>query len=300
VGKFGLGVIVGCLRRGYLKNKEAGGRRVVVGLVLGAMLLGAPVQAQDQTLADVRQELEYVYGEILRLRRELSTTGSAGLASGSSAPALQRIDALEQEVRRLTGDVEQQQFQIDQVVKDGTNRIGDLEFRLCELEAGCDVTTLKRAAPLGGMVVPKTGNLGAGSTTKPVIKSDATVSEQSSFNQAFSAYEAGDYINSAAMFENFALAFPGGPLSGESYFWRGEALAASENWNDAALSFLESFSGSPAGVKAPDALYRLGISLEKLGQVQEACLMLSEVPVRYPAAGVVAQANAEFAGLGCS
>lgn len=291
--KFGLGPILGRFWRG---------KRILVAVLAAAVLLGVPahVQAQDQTLADIRQELEHVYGEILRLRRELSTTGSAGLPVASSAPALQRIDALEQEVRRLTGDVEQQQFKIDRVVKDGTNRIGDLEFRLCELEAGCNVMNLDRTAPLGGMVVPKQGNAGGNTRIKPVVSSDVTVSEQSSFNQAFSAFEADDYANAAAMFESFALAFPGGPLSGEAYFWRGEALAASENWNDAALSFLESFSGSPAGVKAPNALYRLGISLEKLGQVQEACLMLSEVPVRYPAAGVVSQANAEYTGLGCS
>ncbi len=277
--------------------------RALFGLLIGAMLFAVPMQvrAQDQTLADIRQELEFVYGEILRLRRELSTTGSAGLPVASSAPALQRIDALEQEVRRLTGDVEQQQYHIDQIVKDGTNRIGDLEFRLCELEAGCDVLTdLDRTAPLGGMVVPKSGRVTTPGNAPTVDTSTATVSEQSSFNQAFSAYEAGNYANAAAMFESFALAFPSGPLSGEAYFWRGEALAATNSWSDAALSFLESFSGSPAGVKAPDALFKLGVSLGQLGQVEEACLMLSEVPVRYPASNVVAGSNAEFAGLGCS
>jgi len=284
-----------------------GGLTPWIGHTLAAILLGsvmvatpAPLRAQSQTLADIRQELEFVYGEVLRLRRELSTSGSTGLPVASSAPALQRIDALEQEVRRLTGDVEQQQFRIEQVVKDGTNRIGDLEFRLCELEKGCDVTNLDRTAPLGGMVVPKAGNSGGASTASPPVATDITASEQNSFNQAFAAYEAGNFPAAAIMFESFAMAFPSGPLSGEAYFWRGEALAASGNWSDAALSFLESFSGSPAGVKAPDSLYRLGMSLAQLGQVQEACLMLSEVPVRYPASAVVTQSKAEYSGLGCS
>ena len=300
--KIGLCAILEHFRWGCWASKEAGGRRVLTGIVAGALLLATPVplRAQDQTLADVRQELEFVFGEILRLRRELSTTGNAGLPVASEVPALQRIDALEQEVRRLTGDVERQQFQIDQIVKDGTNRIGDLEFRLCELESGCDIAALDRTAPLGGMVVPKSGQPGRQTRTAPVDSADATMSEQSSFNQAFSAFEAGDYANAAEMFESFASAFAGGPLSGEAYFWRGEALAAANNWSDAALSFLESFSGSPAGVKAPDALFRLGVSLAQLGQVEEACLMLSEVSVRYPASSAVTKANVEFAGLGCT
>ncbi len=295
-----LGEMAGCLRRGYLaKSKSMGVHGLtIVALAVGLSGAPAPVFAQDNTLADIRQELVFVYSEIQRLRRELSTTGENGLPTPSSAPALQRIDALEREVRQLTGTIEQQQFHIEQVVKDGTNRIGDLEFRLCELETGCDVTTLKRTAPLGGKIVAKAPPAQPQDT--PADNSDATSSEQNSFNQAFSAYEAGKYDAAAKMFESFALAFPGGPLTGEAYFWRGEALAKSNDWKGAALSYLESFSGTPAGVKAPESLYRLGISLSQLGQTEEACLMLSEVPARYPAAQIVAQANQEYSGLGCN
>ncbi|MCP5075089.1 MAG: tol-pal system protein YbgF [Rhodobacteraceae bacterium] len=273
-------------------------KAIAVGLVLSlTSSVSGFAQSQGETLADIRQELEFLYGEILTLRRDLSTTGETGIQGTSSGPALQRIDALEQEVRRLTGAVEQKQYRIQQVVKDGTNRVGDLEFRLCELEENCDIATLKRTEPLGGMVVPKTTTI---STTTTVESGDQTASEQANFNQAYAAYEAGDYASAASLFESFALAFPGGPLTGEAYYWRGESLAGVSDWSNAALSFLESFSGSPAGVKAPDALYRLGISLGQLGQNEEACLMLSEVPVRYPASAVVGQANAEYGSMGCS
>lgn len=295
-GKRLLGLSLGRAKRGPV----TWGCAIVLALVLST----APVpglaqdQAQDQTLADVRQDLQYVYGEILRLRRELSTTGVAGLRAGSSGPALQRIDALEQDVRRLTGDVERMQNQVDRVVQDGTNRVGDLEFRLCELETGCDVLALDKTAPLGGMVVPKAIAIAPIDTSGTA--SDQTASEQVNFNRAFAAFESGDYLTSATLFKSFALAFPGGPLTGEAYFWRGEALAAEQDWANAARSFLESFSGSPAGVKAPDALYRLGVSLSKLGQADEACLMLSEVPVRYPSAAIVEQSKTEALGLGCT
>jgi hypothetical protein len=115
---------------------------------------GAFAQSQDETLADIRQELTVLYVEIQKLKRELSTTGGAGpLEAGGSA--LQRLDAIEAEVQRLTSKTEQMEHRIDQVVRDGTNRIGDLEFRLVELEGG-DLSKLGDTPTLGGGAMPET------------------------------------------------------------------------------------------------------------------------------------------------
>lgn len=278
--------------------------RVLRALLVAAVViapLGAQAQAQDgQTLADIRQELEFLYADIVSLKRELSTTGAATQQS-SNAPALQRIDTLEAEMRRLTGEIEEKQFWIESIVGDGTNRIGDLEFRLCEMEAGCDVTKLERAAPLGGKVSARPRMpLATGGTGQTDVSGSTTNMEQNTFQRAMAAYEAGDFGNAATQFDTLIANFPGGPLTGEAHYWKGASLAAQNDWNGAARSFLESFSGAPEGTKAPDALYRLGLSLSELGQQEEACLMLAEVPVRYPAAAIVAEAQSRLSAFGCS
>lgn len=274
-------------------------RATFVAALIALLPMGAAAQ-DAETLADIRQELQFVYGEVLSLKRELSTTGNVGLQS-SNAPALQRIDALEAEIQRLTGAIEEKQFAIESVVKDGTNRIGDLEFRLCELEPGCDVSTLDRAEPLGGRAVVSAGAGGpaTGGDTTSIAASGATDSERATFERAMTAFQAEDFATAAAAFDALTQNFPGGPLTGEAHYWRGAALAGQGDWQSAARAFLESFSGTPEGVKAPDALYRLGISLRELGQREEACLMLSEVSVRYPTSAVVNDAQSEFATLGC-
>ena len=58
-------------------------------------------------------------------------------------------------------------------------------------------------------------------------------------------------------------------------------------------------SGAPDGGTAPEALFRLGRALGRLGQVHEACLTLGEVGVRYPAGPAEALAQAERAALAC-
>jgi hypothetical protein len=105
--------------------------------------LGGPLVAQEQTqtLADIRQELTVLHVEIQRLKGELNTTGGVS-AGGGGGTVLDRVNALEAQLTRLTAKTEELQFRIDTVVKDGTNRVGDLEFRLCELEADCDISTL--------------------------------------------------------------------------------------------------------------------------------------------------------------
>ena len=68
----------------------------------------------------------------------------------------------------------------------------------------------------------------------------------------------------------------------------------------AARAYLESFSGSPDGPRTPDALLQLGISLENLGQMQEACITLGEVTTRFPTSDASIEAQAARADLGCT
>ena len=112
-------------------------------LIVALLVTAAPAVAQDRakTLADIRQELSVLYVEIQKLRRELSTTGGVN-SNLSGTNALELIDAMEAELQRLTASNEALTNRVDRVVSDGTNRIGDLEFRLCELESGCDIASL--------------------------------------------------------------------------------------------------------------------------------------------------------------
>ena len=71
-------------------------------LVLCALMLTptAGIAQQDETLADIRQQLTVLYVDVQRLKRELSTTG--GLNSGvAGATPLDRLNAIEAELQRL-------------------------------------------------------------------------------------------------------------------------------------------------------------------------------------------------------
>lgn len=285
--------------------------RWFVACVATIVVFFGPVLAQDaQTLADIRQELTVLHVEVQKLKRELSTTGGAGSAT-TGGSALERINSVENELRRLTSMTEQLEFRIGQVVKDGTNRIGDLEFRLVELEGG-DVSKLGETSTLGGSVGGAGGTTG-GATTAPQSQTEAqtqaqtggnnselAVGETADFKRAEAALAAGDHTTAAMLFAQFNQTYPGGPMAAAAFLGRGKSLEAAGDLTEAARAYLEAFSAEPNGASAPDALYHLGHGLGRLGQTQEACLTLQEVGVRFPGGGPATQAKNEIARLGCS
>ncbi|NUB46149.1 tol-pal system protein YbgF [Fertoebacter nigrum] len=263
-------------------------------LLLLVLLPGAAL-AQDraQTLADIRAELTALNAEFNALKQELVTTGAAtsGAAGGS---ALQRMDTMEAALTQLTAKTEALELRLNRVVSDGTNRIGDLEFRVVELEGG-DLAAVGQTPPLGGTdgVIPSP-------ITPPATGgAELAVGEQADFDRAREVLGQGDFRTAADLFAAFATTYTGGPLTYEAHFLRGDALSALNETAAAARAYLESFSGAPSGPRAPEALLKLGQALGRLGQTPEACVTLAEVGVRFP--GDISATNAQIAmqGLAC-
>jgi|GEM_PF-66169 len=334
---------------------------LVVGfLVLGVSPLGAQQagtlgdtgvvvtapEPDPQTLADIQTELDRLKSEMEGLRSELLLNDPATSGVVNPAPVLDRVDTMNEELRRLTAQVEELGNRVERIVADGTNRIGDLEFRLLELEGG-DFSTLGETPPLGqgdtrlrpqpvtqgtppgsSPQTPVEQNLGSvrpvlraravpasvitppastppGTpvTTPPVTPPPAavTATSEEAFQQALSSFRTGSYFDADRQFLQYLTTYPNSPRAGEAAFWRGESLAAQNDWQPAARSFLDSFSGSPDGPFASDALFRLGVSLGRIGQTDQACRTLTEVPIRFPSLtnDLAAKVQTERAALGC-
>jgi len=278
-------------------------RGLVIGLLAATLAVAGPAPAQDraETLADVRQQLSVLHVEMQKLRRELSTTGGVGTVAAIDTTVIARVDAIESELQRLTSKTEELEFRIERIVRDGSNRLGDLEFRLCELESDCDISKLGQGTTLGGIVPGSDAGttIGAGDPAQTGDGVQMAVGEQADFDLARTALEAGEYATAAERFERFIASYPGSPLQADAGLRQGEALERSGETAAAARAWLDTFSTAPNGPKAPEALFLLGRALGRLGQTQEACVTLSEVGVRFPGGQAAADAGAEMQALGC-
>jgi tol-pal system protein YbgF len=259
--------------------------------LLGLLPYSGVAQEREQTLADIRQDLSYLFVEIKRLKRELSTSHPpSGITSGQSI--VKRVDAIEAELQRLTGATEKLEFRVSRVISDGTNRIGDLEFRLVELEGG-DLSSLRESTTLGRLIDDPEPE------ASQSLNIELAVGEEADFALAQAALEEQRYNDAAEMFSRFGTTYPASPLVAKAYLLRGKALEATQDYKASARAYLESFSNYPNADVAPEALILLGKALVSAGKLDAGCRTLSQVDIRFPGSSFAIDAQEEMQTLDC-
>lgn len=271
------------------------------------LMLPLPALAQDaQSLANVKAELAQLAAQFLTLKQELISSGAA--ANGSAGgDALQRLDSIEAALTKLTAQTEAVEFKLNAVVTDGTNRIGDIEFRLCELTQGCDPASLPVTPDLGALAAgvvadtPAVPDATLATPTAPAATQgvELALNEKADFDRAKSKLDSGDFLGAADLFKTYAQSYPGGPLVPQADLYRGDALTTAGDTTGAARAYLDAFSASQNGPLAGQALTKLGQALGQLGQGPEACVTLAEVGKRFPGSLDDANAKAAMAAQGC-
>ena len=270
--------------------------RAIAAAVL-AVTMAMPAPAQEPTLADLRAELTALRGELQSLRSELVASGAAGFQAVGGDAAIDRMNAMEQRLARLTDQTEQLQNRIGRIVVDGSRRIADIEFRLCEMDESCDLSALTMQ-DLGrsGSPVP---NLGP--ATPPGNRDKlADAGEQADFDAATHAMSSGDFRRAADMFGAVAEAHAGGALTAEALFLRGAALDSAGDPKGAAAAWLEGFAADPDGPRAAESLLGIARVIEEDGDATAACLYLAEIPARFPGTPPAAEAETRLSRLACS
>lgn len=248
---------------------------------------------------------------------------SAGVAAagGNFASLEVRMNQFERELTQLTGNVEKLGFSMRQLTERVDSLVTDIDYRLQELEknggngvaaAGAATTDSQLSA-----VDAAAGSATAVSdtTADPATsgQSDAvpgetetaalpTGSAMDQYNAAFSLLRQSAFADAEAAFRTFVIEHPTDRLVGNAQYWLGETYFIRGLYDDAAVVFLDGYNQYPDSAKAPDMLLKLSITLNKLGQQQEACATLSELARRFPEAEprVKDRASAESETLNCS
>lgn len=268
------------------------------GLLVACALFVTPVAAQQwqgsSSPEDLRYRLDILDAELADIRARLGgTVGTVVPAQPRTGGAGGDVASLEGEIRRLTAQVERLQNTVTQLQQQADRRLGDIEFRLTELEGGDPAEA--EPQPL----LPQSNNTSSGFGGQEVAALSA--SEQGDFERAVEDVRQGRFDQAEDRLRQFLTRYPGSPLTGDAWFWLGESLSIRGIQAEAAKSYLSGYNADRQGPRAPYNLLKLGTTLGRLGQLNEACLTLREVRNQYPnVPDAVDEADAEADQLTCS
>ena len=260
---------------------------------LGAVLLVALLAASPagaQSADELRGRLGTIERELAEIRSRLGMSANRA-GRGAMGDVIVRLDRIEEQIRELTGRLERLEFAQRRVAEDAARRFSDIEFRLTELEGG-DVSNLAPVPPLGGV---------GGQQGAEQAQSAVSVSERSDLDRAIEDVRQGRYDLAEDRLRGFLTDYPESPLEGEALYWLGQSQFTRGAFQAAARSYLDGYKADRNGSAGIRNLYRLGVTLGRLGQVNEACLTLREVTRQYPQgpAEVLDGAREEADALGC-
>ena len=126
----------------------------------------------------------------------------------------------------------------------------------------------------------------------PSVAATSVGNPRADFDAAYASFSQKQYDQAEMGFRRFLQSNPRDKLVPEATFWLGETYLQRSRYREAAEQFLNVSAEHPDTPKAPDALLRLGISLNGLGAKDRACAVFAELDRKYPqASGPVRQTS---------
>ncbi|MBY0354256.1 MAG: tol-pal system protein YbgF [Rickettsiales bacterium] len=289
-------------------------RTLHLALWIGLLAMPAHADSSSQRLERLERDLQSVQRQLYR-GGDGRADSQGSVPTGTAAANLQvRLSALEEELRQLRGQVEESRYQSEQTARQLQLLQEDMEYRLTQIEQkiglGVPAAAVEGSAPATApAVAPATAPTAP--TTPPLTNAPVTPSADPAaatpqnakelYNYAIGLMNKAQYAEATTAFKQFIKQYPSDKLLGNAYYWLGETFYVREDYLQGADNFRQGFEAMPEGVKAPDNLLKLAMSLAKLDKKREACVVLQQIQIKYKTGPdtVLGRAARESDNLNC-
>ena len=262
----------------------------LLGLILMASAAAAPALAQERP-ASIDRRLERIEQQLRAVQRRVFPDGNAqfvepeigdrpaagpgGNLSGDALTSLTaRVDALESQLRALTGQVEENGFRTRQVEQQLSQLRADLGARLDRLEPA--------ARPPEPAVEPVSEPAPSRPSTPAPAMTAGVDSAEEAYNAGFRLWEARRYEEAQAALDAAATRYPNSRWTSWMRNLQGRAYLDDNKPATAARILLANYQNNPQGERAADSLLYLSQALTRLNRRTEACRVLDELAQVYP------------------
>ncbi|MGH1378803.1 MAG: tol-pal system protein YbgF [Alphaproteobacteria bacterium] len=250
--------------------------------------------------------------------------------ASNAAAAEVRFQQLEKEIRRLTGQVEEQNYKIRRLQDELAKRVGDLEMRIRDAGNNTAVSNGSVNNPsVAQPYQPSKYDSTVVATSKPdkkpssftyqppsgsqqslgtINKSQSTGSVSASsdaapraYDYAYSFIKARDFNRAEVEFAKFMTEYPNHPLVSNAKYWYGETFYVRGGYEKSARIFAEGYQKFPKGPKAASNLLKLGMALTGMGKTDDACIAYKQLKKDYAnsSVSVLKRASTEMKRINC-
>ena len=177
--------------------------------------------------------------------------------------ATTRMDDARTEMQRISARQDEQDRAL-QEIRGNADRMKEIEKRLAALE-------------------DRIGKLAAAPAAAPAPESPREwKSPEEMYEVAVGQVKGGNPKKGRETLSEFASRYPDHKLIPNALYWKGEALYAEKDFENAILTFQDVVDRYPRGEKAPDAMYKQGLSFLALKDGKNARILLDLVQKKYP------------------
>ena len=178
--------------------------------------------------------------------------------------ATTRMDEARVEMQRITARQDEQDRAL-QEIRGNADRMKEIEKRLAALEERIGKLA---AAPAAARLAPESPR--------------EWKSPEEMYEVAVGQVKGGNPKKGRETLSDFASKYPDHKLIPNALYWKGEALYAEKDFENAILTFQDVVDRYPRGEKAPDAMYKQGLSFLALKDGKNARILLDLVQKKYP------------------
>lgn len=228
-----------------------------------------------------------------------SSVSAAQHSQSANSELVLLLQQLQAEVRQLRGEIETQQYRLQKLEKEQLDRYRDMDRRLSSLVLQ-QADPLAAPAPIAAdpvstnpvvaeattpSVTPTASESSAPASTStiltqpvetavasspvepeaPVAPAEPAVSDRVAYQQAFTLVRERKFDESVQAFEQFIQTYPTSDNLANAYYWIGEVKLAQQQLDSAKVAFETVVSQFVGHRKRPDALYKLGVVQDRLG-----------------------------------
>lgn len=283
---------------------------------VSAFSVNANAQSKDvvNRIDRLENELETLNRAVYKGEKPPAGAGG-GVSDAASSDMIDRLQRMENEIRDLTGKVEQQSYDMQQIQQKLEALTQDSGMRLDTIEGQLRATPPQAAIqqpPVGMPPQPSTPMVDLSNSGSVMVDPAVVVTGKETgvdatdaaglYEQGFGEIKQQNYEAAEKTFASFIKKYPDHALSANAYYWLGETYYVRKDYKQSSRVFAESYKKFPDGPKGADNLLKLGMSLAGLGKKDDACVALGQLRKQYPngPAPVMNRADQERTTLGCS